>query len=245
MGLACDCMLRCALARLERGVVLRAAGALCSARAWVVPYGAGALAALLCFAVLYAKKEAFLDTPRLQCLFWSQALLCAAFGAAHARSLAQRTCALEDTQPQALTFYSARRLRDGGGAAGVIVVLTNAVDDDARHHHNHNHNHNHHNHNHNHNHNHAAAAAAADDENDGGNDDDDDGGGGGLIMMPIARRERVDAVDAHHAPYFAALLCVSRTLLCWLVLGPRLLLVVAAASASTTTTSSAWPPLNR
>ena len=81
MGLACDCMLRGALARLERGVSLRAAGALCSARAWAVPYGAGALAALLCFVALYVKAPPSSGTPRLRCLFWSQALFCAAFGA--------------------------------------------------------------------------------------------------------------------------------------------------------------------
>ena len=129
--------------------------------------------------------------------------------------------AIEDTtQPQALAFYSARRLR-ANGAPGVVVVLTNAIDDDLDHHADDHHHHPPHYSTNNHINN-------GDDDED--EDEDDDVGGGGL-MVPITHRERVAAIDARHAPYFAALLCVSRTLLCWLVLGPHLV-VVAAASAS-------------
>jgi hypothetical protein len=78
LGLAADSMLRAALSRVERD------GLLSRARMWVAPFGASCLGSLLCFGGLYAR--AWPSTPRLQCLFWSQALLCAAFGAVCAPS---------------------------------------------------------------------------------------------------------------------------------------------------------------
>lgn len=111
---------------------------------------------------------------------------------------------IEDTRQQELVFYSARRLRDG--RMGVVVLVNDATDEEEED---------------------AVAAAANNNKEDEDEDgDDDEGGGGVLSMVPIARRKRVEDVEARHAPAFAALACVARTLLCWLVLGPRLLLLV-------------------